>query len=198
MKSHSSNSKANNAKNKEKDSNDIPLLEEVNELLSKERNLMNLKVIEQHVEAKEWKDKYETLVKQLSDDSTLNPSKINAFEVAADISSAPQSKSWRNDVERQLYLLPSSEMPWYLDVSNSPLTANDVHRILLFPKTNNYKDITVLNFHNCGLDDSCAKLFPHLLRFPNIEAIDFSCNDVSELFQSALLAAVEVSARHYL
>jgi len=171
---------------------DIPLLEEVNELLAKERNLMNLKVIEQHVEAKEWKDKYETLVMKISDDTLMNPAKISAYEVAADISSAPQLKSWRNDVEKQLYLLPSSDMPWFLDVSNSNLSCNDLHRILMFPKTNNYTQTSVLNFHNCGLDDSCAKLLGHLLRFPNIAAIDFSCNDVAEMFQSALLSAVEV------
>jgi hypothetical protein len=185
-------SRAKKDKVTDKESTDIPLLEEVNELLSKERNLMNLKVIEQHVEAKEWKDKYETLIKKISDD-TLNPAKITAYEVAAEVSSAPQLKSWRNDVEKQLYLLPSSDMPWYLDVSNCSLTSNDLHRILMFPKTNNYRQTSVLNFHNCGLDDSCAKLFPHLLRFPNIEAIDFSCNNVADLFQNALLAAVEVS-----
>lgn len=172
--------------------NDIPLLEEVNDLLTKERNLMNLKVIEQHVEAKEWKDKYETLVKKISLNEALDPSNITAFEVAADVTSSPQSKSWRNNVEKQLYLLPSSDMPWYLDVSNTTLTVNDVHRILMFPKSNNYKKITVLNFHNCGLDDSCTKLLPHLLRFPNIAAMDASCNDVADMFQGALLAAVEV------
>ena len=185
-------------------SQDVPLLDEVSELLSKERSLMQLKVIEQHVEAKEWKEKYETLVKNIGSSDSLThslpgsgsghglQSRIAAYEVAADISSTPQSNSWRNDVEKQLYLLPSSDMPWYLDVSNSSLTSNDVHRILMFPKTNNYMKTSVLNFHNCGLDDSCAKLLPHLLRFPNIAAIDFSCNDVAEMFQNALLAAVEV------
>jgi hypothetical protein len=184
----------------------VPLLDEVSELLSKERSLMQLKVIEQHVEAKEWKEKYETLVKNIGSSDSLThslpgsgsgsghglQSRIAAYEVAADISSTPQSNSWRNDVEKQLYLLPSSDMPWYLDVSNSSLTSNDVHRILMFPKTNNYMKTSVLNFHNCGLDDSCAKLLPHLLRFPNIAAIDFSCNDVADMFQNALLAAVEV------
>ena len=170
---------------------EIPLLEEVNELLHKERNLMNLKLIEQHVEAKEWKEKYETLVEKISGDA-LNQEKIKAYEVAAEVSTAPRLNTWRNNIEKQLYLLPSSNMPWYLDVSNVSLGVNDIHRILMYPKTNNYKLITVFNFHNCEIDDSCAQLFPHMLRYPNIAAIDFSCNNVSETFHKSLLGAVEV------
>lgn len=180
---------------KDKESTEIPLLEEVNELLEKERSLMKLKVIEQHVEANEWKNKYEILVKTIADD-TLNPTKISAYEVAADISNAACVKSWRNNVEKQLYLLPKSTMPWYLDVSDTKLTSNDLQRILMYPKTNNYKKISAISFRNCCLDDSCAKLLPHLLRFPNIAAIDFSCNRMAGMFQSALLAAVEVKNGH--
>ena len=54
---------------KKKSEPGLPLLEEVNDLIEKERLLMTLKVLEQQKQAEEWKTKYEMLVGKVGETS---------------------------------------------------------------------------------------------------------------------------------
>lgn len=45
--------------------NDIPILDEVNDLIEKERTLLALKLLEQQREAQQWKSKYDHLVEKV-------------------------------------------------------------------------------------------------------------------------------------
>ena len=50
------------SKSKSGDTSKLPLLDEVNELIEKERLLLSLKLLAQKEEAVEWKSKYDKLV----------------------------------------------------------------------------------------------------------------------------------------
>ncbi|CAE7743456.1 unnamed protein product, partial [Symbiodinium microadriaticum] len=89
---------------------DIPLVDEINELLHKERTLMSLKVIEQQVEAEEWKKKYETLVQHIGPDGSVGGGQLQAYEFAADVASRGDEK-WQKDVDRILQLQHESDYP---------------------------------------------------------------------------------------
>ena len=46
---------------------DLPYVEEMNDLISKEKHLLHLKVLEQQREAEEWKAKYMSVVSKVGD-----------------------------------------------------------------------------------------------------------------------------------
>jgi len=50
---------------------DIPLLDEVNDLLEKEKMLLGLKILEQKKEKEEWKAKYDQLLTRVSETGDL-------------------------------------------------------------------------------------------------------------------------------
>ena len=76
---------------------ELPLLDEVNELIEKERLLLSLKVLEQQKEAQEWKAKYDTLVGKVSETAVrtgdYRPLEIAAKTSATTVTDAPNSSS---------------------------------------------------------------------------------------------------------
>jgi len=64
-----SHSPSKSKQHKKKKDDGLPLLEEVNDLIEKERLLMTLKVLEQQKQAEEWKAKYELLVGKVGETS---------------------------------------------------------------------------------------------------------------------------------
>mmetsp|Transcript_10613 Transcript_10613/g.16084 ORF Transcript_10613/g.16084 Transcript_10613/m.16084 type:complete len:900 (+) Transcript_10613:108-2807(+) len=170
------------------ESEDVPLLDEINELLVKERTLMGLKVIEQHVEAEEWKQKYETLVNEISKNSK-GFENVSAYELAADIASA--KSNWHGDVDRILHTQPTSQYPWCLDLSGISLDSIHLKKILNFPKSHNYDGVSVLRLHNCELNDGDAELLVSLLSLRQLECLDLSHNNLGRRYQELLLRSME-------
>lgn len=64
---------------------DLPLLDEVNELLEKEKMLMGLKILEQKKEKEEWKAKYDQLLSRVSETGDL----VNLEGAAKDVMDGP-------------------------------------------------------------------------------------------------------------
>ena len=63
---------------------DLPLLDEVSELLQKEKTLYELKMLESKLAADEWKSKYEKLIGQVADTAAVTGN-YHTYEIAADI-----------------------------------------------------------------------------------------------------------------
>ena len=82
-------SKKKKAESKEKkeesfDGDDIPLLDEVNALIEKEKTLLTLKLAEKQRDANEWKTKYDSLLQKISD-GDFDHAEFTALEAAADL-----------------------------------------------------------------------------------------------------------------
>jgi hypothetical protein len=69
------------SKSPKKTAANLPLLDDVNELIEKEKLLLEFKVLEQQREAQEWKLKYDSLVGKVSE----NISDFKAIETAAEV-----------------------------------------------------------------------------------------------------------------
>lgn len=168
----------------------IPLVDEINELLHKERTLLGLKVMEHQVEAEEWKKKYETLVHNIGTDNTSGGSNAHVYELAADV--AQMEENWQKDLERILYLQHQCDYPWCLDVSHIDMRATQIKQVINFPKSHNFQGVSVLKLNHCEIQDSDAEVAAALLHFPGLQALDLSHNDLGHEFHAQLLNDIEV------
>jgi hypothetical protein len=175
---------------REEDDDDLPLVDEINELLVKERTLMGLKVVEQHLEAQEWKHKYESLMTKISE-TTVTSSNIQAYEVVGDLTST-KKYNWKKDFDRLLHLQLSSVYPWCLDTSGLELHDVELKKLCRYPKSHSSDAITILQLCHSGIRDEDAELVISLLHFPRLQALDLSFNDLGPEFRSALIQTVEV------
>jgi hypothetical protein len=172
------------------DDMNIPLVDEINELLTKERTLMGLKVMEHQVEAEEWKKKYETLVQNIGPDGAVDGGNKHAYEIAADI--AVMEDKWGRDLERVLYLQHQSDHPWCLDASHIELQTSQLKQIANFPKSHNFNGVSILKLNDCKLKDSDGELVTTLFHFSGIQALDLSHNDLGRDFHQSMMNDIQV------
>ncbi len=74
---------------------ELPFVDEMNELITKEKHLLQLKIIEQKREAEEWKAKYMSVVTKVGD-SANKTGDYRAMEFIGDVDSAD------NDMDEDL------------------------------------------------------------------------------------------------
>jgi hypothetical protein len=182
---------------------DLPLLDEINDLLVKERTLLGLKVVEQQIEAQEWKVKYEKLVNKLSE----NVTDMEIFELVSDLDSTNPSLDRNFDYYLQLQAnLPSatfaSSAPsgpssghcyWCLDVSKISLQRLELKKLLNYPKSHSNENIRILQLSSCEIQDKDADLVVLLLHYPRLVALDLSFNQLGTEFHGRFLQSIEVS-----
>jgi hypothetical protein len=168
---------------------EIPLMDEINDLLVKERTLLGLKVAEQQIEAQEWKTKYEQLVNKLSE----NVSDVEIFEIAGDIDRLKLYPSIGVDIDQRLQYQFSSPCNWCLETSGIEIHRLELKKILNYPKSHSPGRVSVLQLHHSDIQDKDADLVMLLLNFPRLECLDLSFNELGPEFHSALLQSIEVS-----
>jgi hypothetical protein len=168
---------------------EIPLLDEINDLLEKERTLLGLKVAEQQIEALEWKTKYEQLVNKLSENAT----DVEIFEIAGDIDRLRLYPSIGVDLDQRLQYQYSSPHSWCLDTSGIEIHRLELKKILNYPKSHSHGAVSVLQLHHSDIQDKDADLVMLLLNFPRLESLDLSFNELGTEFHSSLLQSIEVS-----
>lgn len=168
----------------------IPLVDEINELLAKERTLMGLRVMEHQVEAEEWKKKYQTLVENIGSDKGVDGGNIRAYEVAADV--AVMEETWQRDFERILYMQHQSDHPWCLDVSHIEIQSTQLKQIINFPKSHNFHGLSVLKLNHCKLRDIDGELVTSLFHLNGIQALDLSYNDLGREFHLSMMNDIQV------
>jgi hypothetical protein len=173
-------------KEDKKDPNAMPLLDEVNELLEKEKLLINLKLLEQKKEADEWKSKYDQLVSQVVESASVTGD-FQALEIAADIEQrVNQDVLINGDMDHDLAdVLMSHKV---VDLSGNLTTAADLTKIA--------KDITISKgkrnpthvlMRQTGVSDASAPQVMNLLKIPTVDAIDLSGNDLGPAFEDQLI-----------
>lgn len=180
---------------------DLPLLDEVNELIDKERSLLTLKVLEQQTEASEWRSKYDQLLQQIRSNRD-----VNEIPLAEGISSGPASNETNNKNNTHLYdirterdinhLLLNPQHAWILNLCNTTISPEAFAKLckLTFGTKSVYNEYRSIQLSNSGLTDDYSNALCGILRNPRMQAIDLSKNSLSEVFFAQLLGVLSVSA----
>lgn len=194
---------------------ELPLLDEVNELIEKERLLLTLKVLEQQKEAQEWKAKYDTLVGKVSDTS-LRTGDFRAMEILGTTSVSGTQAT----IDNKMTALPSTPFPssstsaippttegiqlvlaelahnWVLDVSWRPIRSQLLNLILsdVF-SVRAPTAIKVALFPHCSITDDSGSVISTILSRPSLEAIDLSYNDLGAAALTHIQAGLKIRRR---
>ena len=168
----------------------VPLLDEVTELLQKERTLLGLKVLEQQVEAQDWRSKYEALVEKVSDVAGRTEN-ARVFEMAADVHATPiKAQDFRY---RVMEALRAKGVNWILDLCDANVGLAGISEILkIFHGLKNSSKISVIMLRNTSLDGSCNEQTAAICSFPFFDGLDISWNNLTKSFIGHLITALEV------
>jgi hypothetical protein len=170
---------------------DLPLLDEVTMLLEKERTLLGLKVLEQQLEAEDWKRKYEELIDKVADVAN-NSENVKVFEVAADVQTRQiRSTDYRMSI---MQALRAKHVNWILDLSNIDVGLDGITEILkVFHGFKDSTKITAILLRNSNIDESCNEKIAAVVSFPYFDGFDLSWNHLTRPFFPAMIKALEVS-----
>ncbi len=168
---------------------DLPLLDEVNELIEKERILLSLKLLEQKQESEEWKLKYESLITKVSDNVEENAD-FETLAMAVDVA-AELPKAAQQDVTQRLR---SQKYSWVLDLSYLNVDLNSFTGVC--KSTFGSKDVghgfRIVNFSHCDLTDQYTTPLLSVLRNIHVDALDLSHNELSEVALLQMLSILKV------
>ena len=179
--------------------NKLPLLDEVNELIEKERTLLNLKLLEQKTATDEWKKKYDLLVNAIGSTNKSDVgNNIVDLEIAADI------ESDKHDFEHiSLHdihsLLKDRVSTWILDLHDLKIEKILFAKLskFVFGVNSGFPEINTAIFKNCGLTDEYTAPLISMIRCTRLKAIDLSNNDFSEIFFLQLLSLLKVGQKYF-
>ena len=161
---------------------ELPLLDEVAELLEKEKTLLNLKLLERDIEAQEWKAKYEGLVNKVV---LENEGNVAAYEAAADVEA---SDLWKQNLDACLHHFSTANEK-FLIIDHLSLAKPQLKRVARVLATST---ATMLRITHCDLSDDIADDLCALLTKHQFEALDFSNNDLGSNFFNKLLQTFRV------
>ena len=161
---------------------ELPLLDEEAELLEKEKTLLNLKLLEQNIEAREWKAKYEELVNKVV---LENENNLTSYEIAANIE---VSDLWKQNLDGILQHL-SATKDNHLSISHIPLSNASLKQII---RALALSHVSILRMSHCDLSDEMDELTV-LLSKHKFTAIDFSNNNLGGDFFAKLMLTFRVN-----
>jgi hypothetical protein len=178
----------------------LPLMDEVNELIEKERTLLNLKLLEKKSEAEEWKSKYDSLFDTLNS-KVLDGDSVTPLEKAAEIeSNGTHAYASSHEVHKLVY---ERIHPWILDLSHVTMER------LMFAKLCkavfgsrsgiggmggmglSIEELNTAVLSGCSLNDDHCPALMALFRASRLQAVDLSHNSLSEVFFLQLLGALK-------
>ena len=177
--------------------------DEVQELIDKERILLNLKLLDQQQVAEEWKKKYDNLLENIREPFVeLNVDSQNFYRNREDIGTIKnnlyQQKRIVHDMNEFHNAVVNRLYNWIADISDS--LSEDLS-IGLFAKFCKHifgvrspfeKDLSIVWFRNCELRDDFIPSISFLLRSPRLEAIDLSHNNLSQKFMQECVPVLKV------
>lgn len=136
----------------------LPLLDDVNELIEKEKILLEFKVLEQQKEAFEWKAKYDSLLGKVAENANMGEINDN-FKILADIADSDLVTADGPDVSNLMDYIHKIGDHYILDMSgkSASFVVSQITQGASLLK--HYS--TVLNavsFRGCGLKDDSALL----------------------------------------
>lgn len=177
----------------------LPLLDEVNELLEKEKLLYQLKTMESKLQADEWKSKYEKLIGQMADSAAISGN-YHTYEIAAEIESGQAAEGLVTDVDASLErsgchaLNFSNKCMQKTDVINLTKSLKEMKTtvpVALLMSRNGFSDI------NCCTNDKTpsADALGTLIAVPHVDAIDLSYNNLGVGFENTLIEALRLKKK---
>ena len=170
------------------------------ELIEKERILLNLKLLDQQQVAEEWKKKYDNLLENIREPFVeLNVDSKSFSHNKEDIGTihfqqrqiVHDMNDFHNAVVDRLY-------SWIADING--ILSEDLS-IGLFAKFCKHifgvrspfeKDLSIVWLRNCELRDDFIPSISFLLRSPRLEAIDLSHNSLSQKFLQECVPVLKV------
>jgi hypothetical protein len=188
-------------KSKSGETTKLPLLDEVNELIEKERLLLSLKLQAQKEEAVEWKSKYDKLVDSIGaklsnpsipiDGAQDNVQYLTQLESLAAVESDPVEHISLHDING---LLKNRILSWVLDLRDHKIDKLLFGKLVksVFGVNSSYSDIKIAIFDNCGLTDDFAAALMSMFRSAQLLAIDLSNNELSDLLFIQLITTLKV------
>ena len=179
----------------------LPLLEEVNQLIEKERLLMQLKLVEQQRIAAEWKSKYDTLIgtaatagKSGGGNSVMarvgNENDITAAPAKREV--APPASS-----EGVQELLLEMAHKWVLDLAHVPVDGKLLAHLnadVFSVRGSATNCISVVNLASSRISDDALLPLTAMAGKSAVQALDLSGNDFGpNTFQQVCALSVSVS-----
>lgn len=173
-----------------------PLMDELTELIEKERTLLNLKLIAQKGETETWKQKYDKLIEKVGTGAIdAEATADQQLEAAAEVESLDRGEllSSYQDMQRILIDRASS---WILDLKDIRMSVSDFAKLFkeVFGSRSSYAEINTVNLSQCGLTDEFTMPLLAFIRSSRLQALDLSSNDLSETFFLQLLSTLKVQS----
>lgn len=171
----------------------FPLMDELNELIEKERTLLNLKLLAQKNETESWKAKYDKLVDKVGsavDDVEATVDQQLEAAATVEASTGPPPATFQ-DIQKLLIERTSS---WILDLSDKTMLVSDFARLLkeVFGSRSSFAGVNTVNLKGCFITDEFTVPLLSFMRSSRLQAIDLSSNELSEAFFLQLLGTLKV------
>ena len=174
---------------------DLPLLDEINDLIEKERTLLGLKLAVQKSEADEWKAKYDDLARKLSaveESPSAGEPELQDDQIA-EIGGKEQPYS--TSLREVHHVISDRANSWVLDLSGLKISKQLFARVTkaVFGPRNAFEDIHVAIMKDCSLSDEYTQSILTTVRGSNMLALDLSNNFLGESFLLQLISLLKVS-----
>lgn len=179
--------------NKRNDSGErLPILDELNDLIEKERTLLSLKLLAQKSETETWKSKYDMLLGKVgSSHIELADDVPQLLEAAASIENEERIDISETDIQRLLVNRTSS---WALDLRGVQIDKTNFAKLIkeVFGSRSLFEKVNSVYMSRCGLTDEFMLPLMSMVRSPRLQALDISHNELGEMLFLQLLTALQV------
>lgn len=175
---------------------DLPesLLNEVHELIDKERTLLELKLLDQQLESEKWKTKYDTLKDKVVE-TAVEENQVENIEAVANVEMEDEEVHKWESVDE---IIAKRVIDDYIaDLTDIKLKRTMFIALIknLFGARSSYPNIRIVSMKNCSLSVEHKDTIVHLVRSSRIAGIDFSRNDIREDTFIQILDVIGVSIR---
>eukprot|EP01039_Chlorochromonas_danica_P008441 gene8441-9307_t len=169
------------------------LIGEINDLIEKERTLLELQLLDKNLEAEEWKRKYESLRLKVSEEETEEVKKILSLGDGSASEEAELQEPQQTATMREIILnrLLGERVA---DLSNLKFASKASFSSIikaLFGQKSAYPGLRVAWLRNCELSAANAEAIAHLLRSAMVDAVDLSRNNLDDLSFIAIVEALK-------
>lgn len=171
------------------------LIGEINDLIEKERTLLELQLLDKNLEAEEWKRKYESLRLKVSEEETEEVKKILSLGDGGASEEAELQEPQQTATMKEI-ILNRLQGERVADLSNLKFASKASFASIikaLFGQKSAYPGLRVAWLRNCELSAVNAEAIAHLLRSAMLDAVDLSRNSLDDLSFIAIVEALKVT-----
>lgn len=171
-----------------------PLMDELNDLIEKERTLLNLKLLAQKTETDSWKTKYDQLLDKVGTGGLDNVASAGqTLESAAEAEAASPQNSEVSFYDVQ-QILSKRVASWILDLNGVVMDKVLFAKLgkEVFGPRSSFDVINTVHMSGCSMTDEFTAPLLAIMRTSRLQAIDLSHNELSEVFFLQMLGTLKV------